>query len=163
MPDPIRDSENTPQPERSFRSQQEKPTGILPKNAQTWVIAGLATVMVAVIALSGNGPKTKTDELAVRPTGVIDPNAARIADYRNRLDEETRKLAAEQATLNQAKQAAAASDARVAAAIQPAAAPSTLPVQQPPPRLDERESLKNSFSWSRNEENTARCSLRMFR
>ena len=145
MPDPIRDSENTPQPERSLRSQQDKPTGILPKNAQTWVIAGLATVMVAVIALSGNSPKTKPTEPAVRPAGVIDPNAARIADYRNRLDEETRKLAAEQATLNQAKQAAAASDARVAAAIQPATAPAALPVQQPATRVDERESLKKQL------------------
>ena len=145
MPDPIRDSENTPQSERSIRSQQEKPTGILPKNSQTWVIGGLATVMVAVIALSGNGPKTKTNEPAVRSAGVIDPNAARIADYRNRLNEETRKLAAEQATLNQAKQAAAASDARVAAAIQPATAPGAVPVQQPAPRVDEREALKKQL------------------
>ena len=58
MPDPIRDPEQAPLPEGSVRNQMMKPPGILPKNAQTWVIAGLAAVMVAAIALSGNGSKS---------------------------------------------------------------------------------------------------------
>ena len=57
-----------------------KPPGILPKNAQTWVIAGLATVMVAAIALSGNGSKSKMPAPTSRPGAVIDPE--RIADRR---------------------------------------------------------------------------------
>jgi hypothetical protein len=60
MPEPIRDQEQAPIPEGSIRNQMMKPPGILPKNAQTWVIAGLAAVMVAAIALSGNGAKSKT-------------------------------------------------------------------------------------------------------
>jgi hypothetical protein len=74
-------------------------------------------------------------------TSVIDPNASRIAEYRSRLDEETRKLAAEQATLNQAKQAAATADPRIAAAMPTAAPPS------PPP--DDRLAAKRQLEAER--------------
>src|ERR1700675_2351723 len=147
MPDPIRDPEQPPVPEGSVRNQTMKPPGILPKNTQTWVIAGLATVMVAAIALSGNGSKSKAPAPPPRQA-VIAPNASRIAEYRNRLEEETRKLAAEQATLNQAKQAAAGSAPRVAAAIQPTGAANTYAPQQPPP-LDDRLSAKKQLEAER--------------
>lgn len=145
MPEPIREPEQTHLPEGSVRNQATKPPGILPKNAQTWVIAGLATVMVAAIALSGNGSKNKTPAPSPRLAGVIDPNTSRIAEYRNRLDEETRKLAAEQAALNQAKQAAASSDPRVAAAMQPGGPSSNFAA--PPP--DERLSAKRQIEAER--------------
>ena len=148
MPDSIRDPKQATAPEGSVHNQTMKPPGILPKNTQTWVIAGLATVMVAAIALSGNGSKSKAPAPLPRQGAVIDPNASRIADYRNRLEEETRKLAAEQATLNQAKQAAAGSDPRVAAAIQPTGAANTYPPQQPPP-LDDRLSAKKQLEAER--------------
>ena len=135
MPDPIREPEQA-LPEGSLRNQAIKPPGILPRNAQTWVITGLATVMVAAIALSGNGSKTKPTAPQPRPAGVIDPSASRIAEYGNRLDEATRKLAAEQATLNQAKQAAARADPRVAAASQTGGAPNPYVALRLPP--DER-------------------------
>jgi len=149
MPDnPIQNPEQAPVPEGSVRSQVVRPPGILPKNAQTWVVTGLATVMVAAIALTGNGSKSKAPAPLNRQASVIDPNASRIAEYRNRLEEETRKLAAEQAALNQAKQAAAASDPRVAAAIEPARAPNTYAAQQPPPP-DERLSAKKQLEAER--------------
>jgi type IV secretory pathway VirB10-like protein len=148
MPDPIRDPEQPPVPEGSVRNQTMKPPGILPKNTQTWVIAGLATAMVAAIALSGNGSKSKAPAPLPRQGAVIDPNAARIAEYRNRLEEETRKLAAEEATLNQTKQSAAGSDPRVAAAMQPGGAPNTYVVQQPPPP-DDRLSAKRQLEAER--------------
>ena len=145
MPDPIRDPMQAPVPEGSVRNQMMKPPGILPKNAQTWVIAGLAAVMVAAIGLSGNGSKSKAPAPPPRQATVTDPNASRIAEYRNRLEEETRKLAAEQATLNQAKQAAAGSDPHVAALMQPAGAPNSYAVEQPPPaddRLSDKKQLE---------------------
>ncbi|HWY48940.1 MAG TPA: TrbI/VirB10 family protein [Bryobacteraceae bacterium] len=147
MPDSIRDPEQAPVPEGSVRNQMMKPPGILPKNTQTWVIAGLAAVMVAAIALSGNGSKSKVPAPLPRQA-VIDPNASRIAEYRNRLEEETRKLAAEQATLNQDKQGAAGSDPRVAAAMQPTGAANTYAPQQPPP-LDDRLSAKKQLEAER--------------
>lgn len=83
-----------------------KPPGILPKNAQLWLMIGISVVMVLVIALSGNPiAKEKAQANAPKQQNVIDPNAARIAEYRNRIEEEARKLEAEQAQLNQAKKA----------------------------------------------------------
>ncbi len=147
MPDPIRDPQHAPLPEGSARNQATRPPGVLPKNAQTWVIAGLATVMVAAIALTGNGSKTKAPE-PPRQASVIDPNAQRIAEYRNRLDEETRRLAAEQARLNQAKQAAAGVDPRVAAAVQAGGAPGAKAAQQLPPP-DDRLAAKKQLEAER--------------
>src|SRR5215469_10007405 len=88
-----------------FRNQVSKPPGILPKNAQTWVIAGLSAVMITAIAISGNGSRNKPPAVHPREATIIDPNAARITEYRNRLEEETQRLADEQAQLNQAKRA----------------------------------------------------------
>ena len=33
-----------------------RPPGVLPRHAQTWVVTGVALVMVAIIALTGNTP-----------------------------------------------------------------------------------------------------------
>jgi type IV secretion system protein VirB10 len=111
-----------PSPENSSRDaslRNQKPPGILPKNAQTWVIAGLSVVMIAAIAISGNsGSKPKSSTVQPRQATVIDPNATRINEYRNRLEEETRRLEAEQAQLNQAKHALAV-DQRATAAATP--------------------------------------------
>jgi type IV secretion system protein VirB10 len=126
------DPEQTPVSQASVRIQSKQPPGVLPRNAQTWVIAGLATVMVATIALSGNSTKTKSTA-PPRWASIIDPNAQRIAEYRSRLDEETRKLAVEQATLNQAKQAATTADPRVAATMQSETAPERPLGKQPTP------------------------------
>jgi hypothetical protein len=63
MPDPIQNPENAPPATASVRSETAKPPGILPKNTQTWVIAGLSAVMVAAIALSGNGSKARPPRL----------------------------------------------------------------------------------------------------
>jgi type IV secretion system protein TrbI len=80
-----------------------KPLGILPKNTQAMVIAGIAVVMVGAIAFSGpSAPKIAKPALPSR--AAVDPNQARIAEYRQRLDEEARKLAAEQAQFLQSKQ-----------------------------------------------------------
>lgn len=62
--------------------------------------------MIGAIAFSGGGNSSKDSPNAPpKAAAVIDPNLARIQDYRNRIDEEARKLSAEQAQLEQAKQA----------------------------------------------------------
>src|SRR6266849_8611573 len=85
-----------------------KPLGILPKNTQAMVIAGIAVVMVGVIAFSGSRAPKTASKPALPSSAVVDPNQARIAEYRQRLDEEARKLAAEQAQFLQTKQQFAA-------------------------------------------------------
>ncbi len=79
-----------------------KPPGVLPKNVQAWVLIGVATVMVCVLAFSGGqSPPGQTDPLS-KDDAVTDPNAARIQEYRNRLEAEARKLEAERQRLKQA-------------------------------------------------------------
>ena len=85
-----------------------KPLGILPKNTQAMVIAGIAAVMVGAIAFSGSGAPKTTAKPTLPSSAVVDPNQSRIAEYRQRLDEQARKLAAEQAQFLQSKQQFAA-------------------------------------------------------
>ena len=85
------------------RDNAPRPPGVLPKNVQAWVLIGVATVMVCVLAFSGgqSPPSGRTDPLT-KDDAVTDPNAARIQEYRNRLEAEARKLEAERQRLKQA-------------------------------------------------------------
>jgi type IV secretion system protein TrbI len=100
MPE-IENDELRPRP--VLRNPAGKPTGVLPRNAQTMMIVAISAVMVAAIALSGTGTKTTAKSARLPTPGVTDPNQARIAEYRSRLDEEARKLAAEQAQVLEAR------------------------------------------------------------
>src|ERR1041385_5406758 len=92
MPDNRIDEHGVPQ----LQDKRTQPPGVLPKNAQAWVISALAAVMVLAIVLSGG----KTPKEQARPTQersvVIDPNALRIQDYKKQIEEKTQKLQAEQ-------------------------------------------------------------------
>ena len=101
MPE-IENDELRPRP--VLRNPVGKPTGVLPRNAQTTVIVVISAVMIAAIAFSGTGTKTTPKPAPLPASGVTDPNQARIAEYRSRLDEEARKLAAEQAQVLEARQ-----------------------------------------------------------
>src|SRR5258708_35849041 len=89
-----------------------RPPGVLPRHAQTWVVTGVALVMVAIIAFTGNTP-SKAPAVSAAGVGltVTDPSQPRIEEYRARIDEQRRKLADEQARLAQTKQALAGSPA----------------------------------------------------
>jgi type IV secretory pathway VirB10-like protein len=79
-----------------------KPPGLLPRHAHTWVMLGLAVVMMTIIALSGpSRPAEKRPTSAT--TSALEPNQARIQEYRARIDEEARRLAAAQAEWEVAK------------------------------------------------------------
>src|SRR5947208_2143007 len=75
-----------------------KPSGLLPKNAQTWAMAGLALVMVLIILFSGrSAPKQVSKEQPLPP--IVDPNLPRIDDVRKRIDEMADKNRTEQERL----------------------------------------------------------------
>lgn len=115
-----------------------KPPGILPKNAQTLAVLGISVVMVVAIALSsGSSPRTSSTSAPKQPQ-VIDPNAARIAEYRERIEEQTRRLAEEQARLNQAREAFLTEPAP------PATEPPQLSYQSPPPMAPARPQTDES-------------------
>jgi len=101
MPEPTRDPYPDPQttPAGELRDRAVRPTGLLPKNTQTYVILAIAAVMVGAIAFSGGNSPKPAGTMAPKAASVIDPNLSRIQEYRNRIDEQARKLAAEQAQL----------------------------------------------------------------
>src|ERR1700739_2492572 len=86
-----------------LRSLAGRPTGVIPRNAQAIMIVGLSAVMVSAIAFYGASSKNAAKPAPLTTPGVTDPNQARIAEYRSRLDEEARKLAAEQAQVVEAR------------------------------------------------------------
>ncbi|MBV8820471.1 MAG: hypothetical protein JO022_19080, partial [Acidobacteriaceae bacterium] len=86
-----------------IKNKSVQPPGIIPKNAQTWAMAAIAIVMVSVIAFSGTPSPKKTTDTISRANAVVDPNQRRIQDYRQEIAEQTRKLAEEQARLENAK------------------------------------------------------------
>ena len=113
------------EPDNSFASaavpdvqnKTTKPPGILPKNAQTWIVVGLAAVMFSVIAFSNAGtPKPKARETASRRENS--PTQTRIDEYRAMVDEEARRLTAERQKAEQAR-----TQAQAAMAAFPQAAP----------------------------------------
>jgi type IV secretion system protein TrbI len=81
-----------------------KAPGVLPKNAQTWVIVIIAAIMILVIAFSNSGtPKPKPKSVSGQQQTASPPNQRQIDQYRAMVDEEARKLALERQRLDQAK------------------------------------------------------------
>lgn len=108
MPDPTREQspEASPTGGGDILDRVKRPSGLLPKNTQTYVVLGITAIMVGAIAFSGGGSPSKVaPAAAAKAQAVIDPSLARIQEYRERIDEQARKLAAEQAQLEQTKQA----------------------------------------------------------
>jgi type IV secretion system protein TrbI len=75
-----------------------KPAGLLPRNSQAWIIGGIALIMVMIIAFSGK-KEPKARKAPSEAPIVVDPSQARIEEYRARIEEQARKLAAEQAKI----------------------------------------------------------------
>jgi type IV secretion system protein VirB10 len=110
------------------------------------VILAITVVMVGAIAFSGGSAPSKpaSSTTAQKPAPVIDPNLARIQEYRNRIDEQARKLAAEQAQLEQAKQTLLQTPPTVPSAPGNPYASAPYPTQQyqPPPPKPEKDPIE---------------------
>src|SRR5437879_3236395 len=84
------------------------PPGILPPNIQRLVLGGVAVVMVIVIFFSGRStPKARNSSPPGAETTILPPNEDKVKAYRDRIDEEARKLTKEQAQLAWTKRALA--------------------------------------------------------
>lgn len=78
-----------------------KPPGLLPKNVQSWLLIGLALVMVLIMWLTG-GKKPQTPTKTIPPAPMVqaplEVNDAKIAELQNRIQELQREqLVAENA------------------------------------------------------------------
>ena len=81
-----------------------KPPGLLPKNVQSWLLAGLAVVMVAIMWLTG-GKKPATPARAIPPAPAVqaplEVNEAKIVELQNRIQELQREQTIAQNALAQ--------------------------------------------------------------
>jgi type IV secretion system protein VirB10 len=134
------DSRISPQ----VQDRRVRPSGVLPKNTQAWVITGLALVMVLVIALSGrNPPKAKTTSLPEAP--VADTNEARIQEYEARLKEEAEKLETAKTQLAHTERAFGLPPASVAAGTPGVMAPEPPRAEENPVGNDRRKREEQSL------------------
>src|SRR5712691_9733176 len=84
------------------------PPGILPRNIQPLLFGGVAVVMVIVIFFSGRStPKARNSSTPGAETTILVTNEDKVKAYRDRIDEEARKLKKEQAELAWTKKALA--------------------------------------------------------
>jgi type IV secretory pathway VirB10-like protein len=111
LPDEPRDESTAT---RRVRDYAIRPTGTLPRHIQTWVVLGIAVLMTGIIALSGSTRPADRKPISASLPPAIEPNDARIQEYRTRIDEEARRLTAAQAELDLAKRALTASPPAVA-------------------------------------------------
>ena len=81
-----------------------KPQGLLPKNVQSWILIGLAFLMVAIMWLTG-GKKpqvpSKTAPAMLSAEPPLEVNEAKINDLQNRIEELQRQQLAAQSALAQ--------------------------------------------------------------
>ena len=80
-----------------------KPEGLLPKNVQSWLLLGLAFLMVAIMWLTG-GKKPQPARSASSATPVAPPlevNETKIAELQNRIEELQRQQLVAQSALAQ--------------------------------------------------------------
>jgi type IV secretion system protein VirB10 len=81
-----------------------KPQGLLPKNVQSWLLIGLAFLMVAIMWLTG-GKKPPTPTKAVSPATTLpaplEINETKIAEMQNRIEDLQRQQLAAQNALAQ--------------------------------------------------------------
>lgn len=87
-----------------IRDNAPKPAGLLPKNVQSWLLAGLAVVMVAIMWLTGG----KKPSVPVRATphgpvlqAPLEVNEAKIVELQNRIQELQREQTIAQNALAQ--------------------------------------------------------------
>jgi type IV secretion system protein VirB10 len=93
---------NQPTQPAQVQEKAQKPQGLLPKNVQSWLLIGLAFLMVAIMWLTGGKkPPTpaKTASPAVLLEAPLEVNETKIADMQNRIQDLQRQQLVAQAAL----------------------------------------------------------------
>jgi len=95
---------NQPTQPAQVQEKAPKPQGLLPKNVQSWLLIGLAFLMVAIMWLTG-GKKPPTPAKAAPPATPVEVplevNESKIADMQNRIQDLQRQQLVAQAALAQ--------------------------------------------------------------
>jgi type IV secretory pathway VirB10-like protein len=84
------EDEMNKQPNDAVQNESPKPPGLMPKHVQSWVIIGIAVLMLLIMWLTG-GKKapgtTRTAPPVVQPPPPLEVNEAKILDLQNRIQE----------------------------------------------------------------------------
>ena len=112
-----------------IKDKAPKPPGLLPKNVQSWVIIGIALLMVVIMWLTG-GKKPQATGKAAAPTVLtpapVEVNETKIADLQSRIqDLQKQQLAAQNALAQQTRLLGSLPQEQSQA--QPNAGPSSVP------------------------------------
>jgi hypothetical protein len=90
-----------------IKDKAPKPPGLLPKNVQSWVIVGVALLMIVIMWLTG-GKKpqaaAKSSTSSLQPPAPVEVNETKIAELQNRIQElQKQQLAAQSALAQQTR------------------------------------------------------------
>src|SRR5690606_13107728 len=88
--DPVTPPQATPVIDR-----RPVPPGVLPRGVQTWLMAGLAIVILLVIVLTGHRDAPEAPEAVTVPAGTTSPDRVRAYQDRLRLLEAQARMEAE--------------------------------------------------------------------
>jgi type IV secretory pathway VirB10-like protein len=95
---------NQPNQPAQVQDKAQKPQGLLPKNVQSWLLIGLAFLMVAIMWLTG-GKKPQTPAKAASPATLVqaplEVNETKIAEMQNRIQDMQRQQLVAQSALAQ--------------------------------------------------------------
>ena len=95
---------NQPNQPANVQEKTQKPLGLLPKNVQSWLLIGLAFLMVAIMWLTG-GKKppmpAKAASSTVSAQAPLEVNETKIAELQNRIEDLQRQQLVAQSSLAQ--------------------------------------------------------------
>jgi type IV secretion system protein VirB10 len=95
---------NQPNQPAQVQDKAQKPQGLLPKNVQSWLLIGLAFLMVAIMWLTG-GKKPQPPAKAASPATLaqtpLEVNETKIAEMQNRIQDLQRQQLVAQSALTQ--------------------------------------------------------------
>ena len=94
------------QPNQAAQVQEKapKPQGLLPKNVQSWLLIGLAFLMVSIMWLTGGKKpqtQTKSTSLAALTPPPLEVNETKIVEMQNRIQDLQRQQLLAQSALAQ--------------------------------------------------------------
>src|SRR5262245_53063058 len=107
----------------TIQDKAPRPPGLLPKNVQSWLLAGLAVVMVLIMWLTGGKKPPAPSKAALTAPAVLPPlevNEAKIVELQKRIEDLQREqIVAQNALAQQGRVLTASSETQPVAPSSP--------------------------------------------
>ena len=85
----------------TVRDRRVRPSGVLPRSIQVWVMAGLALVILGIIVMTGSPTPPERKSTEARPEATRPVSPARVESYQQTVDRRTKLLQDELARLHE--------------------------------------------------------------